>query len=185
MDIDLGEGKKSGMELAKLVYEQYPQTLLVFVTGYAEYTADAFDMEAMGYVVKPVDSMKMKRVLNKCMWQLQQKYQEEKFYLVVVQGKVKQKILQDSIIRMKRDLRKTIIYTKYMQYEVETMVSIEKRLEKHFIRISKSDLVNGRQIKRINKKEVLLQDGTELKIGRAYSALIRDYSTCFSGENAD
>ena len=169
LDIDLGQGEKNGMELAKIVYEQCPQTLFVFITGYADYTADAFGVEAMGYLLKPVDIMKMKRVLERCMWQLQREQKEEKFYLVVVENKIRQKILQDSIIRMERKLRKTIIYTDRMKYEVyEAMVSIEERLEKHFIRISQSDLVNKRKIQSMEKGEVVMQDGTKLRIGRTY-----------------
>ena len=48
------------------------------------------------------------------------------------------------------------------------MVSIEERLEKHFIRISQSDLVNKRKIQSMEKGEVVMQDGTKLRIGRTY-----------------
>lgn len=45
-----------GLTLAKQIKERNPQCNLIFVTGYSEYTGDAFSMHASGYIIKPVSA---------------------------------------------------------------------------------------------------------------------------------
>ena len=45
-----------GLTLAKKIKELNPKGNLIFVTGYSEYTGDAFSMHASGYIIKPVSA---------------------------------------------------------------------------------------------------------------------------------
>lgn len=49
----------SGLEMAKRLKEQSPYTNVVFVTGYSEYAIDAFQVNASGYLLKPVTAEKI------------------------------------------------------------------------------------------------------------------------------
>lgn len=53
----------SGLETARLLRAKAPQTNLIFVTRSTAHYADAFDVEAYQYFVKPVDAQKMERVV--------------------------------------------------------------------------------------------------------------------------
>jgi|GEM_PF-4649715 len=44
----------SGLELAKQIQQMCSMTEIVFVTGYSQYTIDAFALHAHGYLLKPV-----------------------------------------------------------------------------------------------------------------------------------
>ncbi len=44
----------SGIELAVSIKNVSPETRIIFVTGYSDYTMDAFKVHANGYLVKPV-----------------------------------------------------------------------------------------------------------------------------------
>lgn len=175
LDIDLGEGEENGITLAKQIYEQYPDVLLVFVTGLKEFTAEAFEVEAMGYILKPVEQKKLERILRKCVLQIQAGQEEmEKYFLVVVENKIKQKILLDKISRIERKGRKSCILTEDREYCVnETISSLEERVQEKFLRISQSDLVNKKVIRGIEKNVVLLEDGTKLNIGRTYRKSVK------------
>lgn len=175
LDIDFGEGKTNGITLAKQIYEQYPDVLLVFITGFKEFTAEAFEVEAMGYIVKPVEPGKLERILRKCILQVQAGQEEvEKNFLVVVEKKIKQKILLDKIIRIERKGRKSCILTGDREYCVnETISSLEERMQEQFLRISQSDLVNKKLIQGIEKDVVVLPDETRLKIGTTYRKSVK------------
>jgi two-component system response regulator YesN len=56
-----------GLELAKQVREQYPQIKLVFLSGFDEfaYIKAALMLEAVGYLLKPVDPLELQFVMNK------------------------------------------------------------------------------------------------------------------------
>lgn len=52
LDIEMGED--NGIELAKRCTVIAPHLNIIFVTGYSEYTLDAFRLHASGYLLKPV-----------------------------------------------------------------------------------------------------------------------------------
>lgn len=52
LDIELGEC--NGLALAERCKELCPQINIIFVTGYSQYTMDAFRLHASGYLMKPV-----------------------------------------------------------------------------------------------------------------------------------
>jgi len=62
-DIDMPQ--MSGIELAECLGEMDKKILIVFVTAYDEYARDAFDTPAVGYLSKPVTSVKLSRILRK------------------------------------------------------------------------------------------------------------------------
>ena len=53
LDIDMPG--MSGMELAKRIKQKYPETAILFLTGYSQYAVDAFRLRVSGYLLKPVD----------------------------------------------------------------------------------------------------------------------------------
>ena len=52
LDIELG--KTSGLDLCRELLEINPRTNVVFLTAYAEYSLDAWDTGASGFMVKPI-----------------------------------------------------------------------------------------------------------------------------------
>lgn len=62
LDIELGDF--NGMKLAKLCQEACPQVNVIFVTGYSEYTVDAFRLRASGYLMKPVREQDLRMELE-------------------------------------------------------------------------------------------------------------------------
>lgn len=59
LDIELfGE---SGVDLAGSLMEVNPHINIIFLTGHAEYTADALDLHCSGYILKPLTPEKVQR----------------------------------------------------------------------------------------------------------------------------
>lgn len=63
MDIEMPE--LTGLELAELISEKYDFVDIVFVTAYQQYALEAFRVNAMDYVVKPVQQEELSRVVQK------------------------------------------------------------------------------------------------------------------------
>lgn len=51
--LDIQMPKVNGVALAKKFKEINPKSNIIFVTGYSEYMADAFSLDASGYLLKP------------------------------------------------------------------------------------------------------------------------------------
>ena len=62
MDIQMPE--IDGITLAKKLKKINPKSNLVFVTGYSEYTMDAFSVDASGYLLKPATKEQVRHALD-------------------------------------------------------------------------------------------------------------------------
>lgn len=54
----------TGIELAKKFKKINPKANMIFVTGYSEYTMDAFSVDASGYLLKPATKDQVKHALE-------------------------------------------------------------------------------------------------------------------------
>lgn len=62
--LDIEIGAYSGLELARECKALCPQLNIIFVTGYSQYTIDAFKLHASGYLLKPVRSSDLRTELD-------------------------------------------------------------------------------------------------------------------------
>jgi len=53
--LDIQMPQMSGMELAEQILKDKPELIIIFVTAYEDYAVDAFQINAMDYLVKPVN----------------------------------------------------------------------------------------------------------------------------------
>lgn len=60
LDIDMPV--RSGLEVARATP---PHVKVVFITAYSEFAVDAFDIEAVDYILKPVDAVKIAKMASK------------------------------------------------------------------------------------------------------------------------
>lgn len=63
LDIEMPE--LNGMELAEMLAQAHPHIHLVFVTAYHEYALEAFELNAMDYVLKPVQSSRLMKTIQR------------------------------------------------------------------------------------------------------------------------
>jgi len=68
----------NGMEVAKRLRDK----LVIFATAYKQYAAEAFDMEAIDYIRKPIQKERLEKALQKARLQLKQKKETSDFIQV-------------------------------------------------------------------------------------------------------
>ena len=73
MDIDLNG--ESGLECAKVMTELNPKLKVIFATAHSEYMANAFEIYAFDYLVKPFNVDRVIKTLSR----IRQKAEEENF----------------------------------------------------------------------------------------------------------
>ncbi len=61
--LDIEMRNVSGVDLAKNLKRLNPLINLIFTTGYKDYTSEAMDLHASGYILKPITSEKIKQEL--------------------------------------------------------------------------------------------------------------------------
>ena len=68
--LDIHMRGMTGVEVAKRLKEINPKMNIIFVTGFSEYKADAMDMKASGYIMKPVTVEEVKEELDNLRFQI-------------------------------------------------------------------------------------------------------------------
>ena len=63
--LDIEMGAVNGVELARRVRRGDHDAQIIFLTGYTDYIADGYDVEALNYLLKPVDRAKLFGVLDR------------------------------------------------------------------------------------------------------------------------
>lgn len=62
LDIDMPE--MNGTELASVLKQMKKPPLIIFTTAYSEYAVEAFQVQAIGYLLKPIDERQLKEALE-------------------------------------------------------------------------------------------------------------------------
>lgn len=168
LDIDLGT--ENGIEIATWLSKNYPDIIIIFVTGYREFAVEAFEVEAVGYLVKPYDINKMINVMKRVMVQLEKKgIKEERHEIVITDENLKKKIDCRDIIYIERQQAKSVIKTRQREYQVyEAITSLCSRIGDSFIRVNQGMVVNTSLISEIRGKNLYLKNGMNISIGRTY-----------------
>lgn len=155
MDIDLkGE---SGLECAKVICEVEPKVKIVFATAHSEYMANAFEIYAFDYLVKPFDMERIGKTLDRIMnfsdigrhEDIQENTGDEK---LLIKGKEEINILDiNDIIMIERTDSTTRIVTKDEVYlTAQSLSSLEEKLNADkFMRCHKSYIIRIDAIKKL------------------------------------
>lgn len=65
MFLDISMPKTSGMQLAEALHKLKNPPAIIFVTAYSEYAVEAFGVDAVDYLMKPVESDRLELALDK------------------------------------------------------------------------------------------------------------------------
>lgn len=160
LDIEMGD--MSGVELAKRIRQAGVGLQIVFITGYMEYIAEGYDVEALHYLIKPVTGEKLNAVLERAVERL--KMRENALTISLADGVARVSLHE---IRYLEVLKNYVTIHADEEYSVKrTLNELAKDLDESFYRIHRSYIVNLRFVKRISRTEVALKDGTTLPLSR-------------------
>lgn len=65
MFLDISMPKTTGMQLAEALHKLKNPPAVVFVTAYSEYALEAFEVDAVDYLMKPVEPERLQQALDK------------------------------------------------------------------------------------------------------------------------
>lgn len=64
--LDIEMPGMNGLDAAQRLMDDCPNTPVIFVTAYQEYAVDSFEVNAFGYLLKPVSKEKLAKTLERC-----------------------------------------------------------------------------------------------------------------------
>jgi DNA-binding LytR/AlgR family response regulator len=157
----------SGLECAKKILKQGFSPIIIFATAYDEYAVEAFEINAIDYILKPFSEERIRVTINKIHHLLNNKdVQNEDIFNAItaiqedkgIGDKIgiwanERFILVDKsdIVYVEAQRKHTLIYTISNQYECTIAFGeLEKKLaDRYFFKVHRSYIVNLNHIKEV------------------------------------
>ncbi|MCR8560430.1 LytTR family DNA-binding domain-containing protein [Mucilaginibacter sp. BJC16-A38] len=169
LDIDMPG--VSGLELANMVAGK---TAVVFITSYREFGPEAFQVNAIDYLLKPISYAAFLKCIHKVQERLSTAAPSGKETgFIFVKGDLKGKyirIIVSDILYIQSSLHYVDIFlpgekiTTYL-----TLSELEEKLSvTDFCRVHRSFIVNLKRIKAIEQSQIRLENKELIPIGRGY-----------------
>lgn len=164
--LDIKMPNINGMELAKQIRKQGRQSLIIFITSASEYVFDAFDVEAFQYLLKPIQTDKLKNVLEKATKKMQLDANID--FLMISANRQIQKVFLKDILYIESIGRIAKIHCNNGTLETYEQIGIleDKLSDKFFFRCHKCFLVNLNFVDAFNKTEVRLENGEKIMLAK-------------------
>ncbi len=175
-------GMKKAMELRNMNYGGK----IVFLSTSKEYALEAFDVDAVQYLVKPISEEKLYLVLDGLLKDIDE--ERKKYILLKVDGSLVRVLLSDIVYceaQGKTQWMYLINGTRYLLHM--TMVEIYELLSRYqeFVRIGVAFIVNLGYIGSLNAKEIYMDNGMKIYLPRGtYKGLREQYFNYYCGERS-
>lgn len=168
--LDIEMDGMDGVALAKAVRRDNDDIQIVFVTGYADYIAQGYEVSALHYLTKPVDPDKLSQVLTRAVGRLRR---NEPTLTLELPGEVVRVPL--SKIRYVDVLHNYVTVHADRDYNLKRPLGeLEQELGGQFYRIGRSCVVNLNFVSRVTRTSVELSGGGSLPLPRGqYEGLNR------------
>lgn len=161
LDIEMKE--INGMELARKLRSSGDMLPIIFITGYSEYMNEGYEVEALHYLLKPVDKEKLFNVLDRYV-----KHRSMKKEILLQCQDETLHVSADEILYIEAQGKKTDLHlTDGRQLScVLGINALKASLPEDFTLCHRSFIVNIRYIKSIGKEELTLDSGYKLPVSR-------------------
>lgn len=163
--LDIQMEQPDGMETAKALRQRESRGLLVFVTVLKECVFDAFEVEAFDYLIKPLDSERFRRTMDRAVKALEQRTAKS---VMVRRGTSREVIPLARIVYCEVQGRK--IYLRESDGNIidfyERLDDFQRRVDGRFFRCHRSYLVNLEYVRGCRAGQVTLARGGQIPVSR-------------------
>ena len=178
--LDIEMGAMDGVFLAKKIRQDNESVQIVFITGFADYISEGYEVSALHYLMKPVKKDKLFAVLDRAVAAMQK---TDRVILLPVGGEML-RLPVGHVQYVEAFSHAVAIVTGADTVQVKMPISeAEKLLGDGFVRCHRSYLVGLKHIARLSKTEVILDDGKALPLSRSAAATVhKAFISYYTGE---
>jgi len=175
-----------GLEAAQHISQMDNPPAIIFTTAYDEYALKAFDVSAVGYLLKPVRSealaktiVKAKKLNQVQLSAIKSQHQGRSNITAKISGNVKLIPIKDILFFQAEQKYVTVKYLKGETIIEDTLKELQKEFSNQFIRVHRNAIVAKKYIKGIHRDNkghafvVIGEDQLQLEISRRHMAEIK------------
>lgn len=178
--IDINMPDITGVDLVRSLAEA---PMVIFTTAYKNYAFEGFELQAIDYLLKPIDQKRFATAVNKAVEMHERKRAtaaptgDESIYVHSEYRAIKINLADIEYIESMQDYVK--IYLVNLPKPVLTLMTLksllEKLPEKQFVRIHRSYAVAVGKVKSIHNRKVQMPS-IELPVGNSFADVVKNWS---------
>ena len=189
--LDIAMPGMDGIDVARELGRSGTRPAVIFVTAFDQFAVSAFEVEAVDYLVKPVDPKRLERALERARDHLAQRREGsapvapaagtylDEFWASDLSGLVRIRAIDIDRVSAERDYMRLHVGTRSWLIH-HSMAALEEGLDPGiFVRLHRSaivrrDFISGFQRNASGRWIARLADGTEQPVGRLYADCVRE-----------
>lgn len=161
--LDISMPGMNGIDVAQELTKLYPQPTVIFTTAFDEYALDAFEANAIDYLVKPIRKQRLELALDKAkifanaqMKAIGDGSQQNTSQRIRIKARFRGELTLidvDEIRYFRSEQKYTVVRTADSEILIEEpLTALEKEFEDRFVRIHRNALVALEYIEGLEKK---------------------------------
>ncbi|MBQ1295305.1 MAG: response regulator transcription factor [Clostridiales bacterium] len=160
-----------GITLAKRLRAVFENVQIVFLTSHIEYALEGYEVNALRYLVKPVDMNKLSEVLK----YIQDKKNNSRQIMIKQEGEDIVIDISDIIYMESMDKNVRIVTSKSEYITRYNISDYEEELKNSgFLRIHRGYLISLSKVKKIVKNDVVMDGDISLPVSRSNIKTLKD-----------
>lgn len=164
--LDIRMPGMTGMDVAKEIRKKDDSVTLIFITSLTQYAIEGYSVNAEDYIIKPINYPEFQIKLNRCLSRITLKSSRT---VTFINNDSITKLSIDSITYIETDFHRLVFHDNegFTYVKHQSMKDCEEEFKNtDFLRINSSYMVNLRYASNIQAGDMILNDGTRLKISR-------------------
>ena len=175
--LDIEMPGHSGMEVRKLLGET-AEPLIVFTTAYANYAVDAFGLEAVDYLLKPIDIVKLRRAVDRLRERAKKQAKLSNGSITIPTTNGQLLVKTDNILFLKADGSYTEVHTNTERHLVSRkLIDMHEMLDVDtFLCVHRSYVVNLNKIVELvrqSNSSLRMENGAIIPVSRSNKEAVR------------
>ena len=163
--LDIQMAELDGMALARKLRAEGAALPVVFITGFADYMSEGFEVEALHYLLKPVDREKLFACLDRA---LRQAGQGSELLLDTLEGEAL-RLAQRNLAAVEavgHHTRLTLADGSCVETKISFRELSGQLAPGEFVQCHRSYLVGLRQVRRLGRDQLVLDSGAVIPVSR-------------------
>ena len=183
MDIYMPE--KMGIQAAQEIREMGSGCSIIFLTSSKEYALEAYRVDAVQYLLKPISEKELFPALDKTLKTIER--EQQKHLLLRTDGSIRRVALHDILYCEAQKKSQCIYLTEERHIQLRmTMGRLQEMLAGHeeFVRVGVAYIVNLEHVESLNTQRLQMDNGDETYLPRgSYQSLREQYFDYYCGED--
>ena len=162
--LDIQMKGTNGMQCAREIHQKDPKALIVFITAIKDYVFEGYDVDALGYILKPYEQDQIDRMLAKVRRRLAQQRRSIVFHT----DEGERRFAADECWYIESSRHDSILHTKAEEVTLRSSLSeLEKQLQPEgFFATHRCYLVNLKAVEQVTREACMLPDHHPVPIAR-------------------